>query len=121
MNCALRVHANPSATSNRGKAARRTVLFKEIVIGHVQRLGLGRVGAPELEQVEIEMEQKDFAHHFPAGRQAVGETALTLFDQVAEVVDGRLLLLEAGPRTEEIQGYFNLETFLIPRRHGRPD
>src|SRR5213596_2858838 len=86
----------------------------------MQRLGFGDVGAPELEEVQVPVQEEDLPRHLPAGGESVDDAALRLFDEMSEVVDDGLLLLVAGAGTEEIEGRFDLEALLIAQRHGLP-
>src|SRR5258708_12992367 len=99
--CELRVHATPSSTINSEKAARRTGLFEEIVFRHVQRLRLGHVRAPELEYKEVQMQQEDLAHHFPAPHESVRDTPLALFDQMPHFLNDLLLLPHSAARPQQ--------------------
>src|SRR5437870_157128 len=95
--------------------------LEEIVLRNRQDCRLVRhVGLPRREDVQIPMEQEDFAAHFPTGRETGQNAALRLFNEMSEVVDDGLLLAEAGLRTEKVEGRLDFESFLISNRNCVP-
>src|SRR5258708_22053640 len=93
----------------------RTTLLEEIVLRDRQRCRLiCHVRLPCREDVEVPVQQEDFAAHFPSRSEPGQHAPLRLLDQMPEVVDHRLTLAEAGLRTEEVQRRLDLETLLIP-------
>src|SRR5437762_13948049 len=89
--------------------------FEEIVLRGL-RLGLRRV-APRFEDVKIEEDDEDFAHHLPAAEETVGEAAFRFFEDVIQIVDDSMPLAISGARAEAIQRRFDLVRGLILRRN----
>src|SRR5437763_14748140 len=96
-------NAARSRPGKRQPPRRHAASLEQIVLRRRQRRWLGHIRAPGLEDVQVPMQQENLVDHLPAAGKAAPQSALVLFDQMAEVVNDRLALAKPGARAEEVE------------------